>query len=51
MKNVPDTILDGVKYGYIHQPKKTRALKKKIAMLKGFGCTEIVIDIGSTESF
>ena len=51
MKNVPDTILDGVKYGYVHQPKKSKALKKKIAKLESFGCTEIVVDIGSRENF
>lgn len=51
MKHVPDTILDGVKYGYVHQPKKSKALKKKIAKLERFGCTEIVVDIGSRENF
>ncbi|PCJ47370.1 MAG: hypothetical protein COA74_11660 [Gammaproteobacteria bacterium] len=50
MRYVGDICYGGTRYGYIHQQKRSKHLKQKIAKLKEFGCTEIACDIGNRKN-
>ena len=46
MRDVDIIGYGGIRYGYVHHPRKDKELTRKLAKLEELGCTDITCDIG-----